>query len=154
MNLGTVSATFADANVGTGKTVIFSYTISGADDGDYTPIQPASISAIITPATLLITPGTQTESYGFGGLEAGTSASLGTSDFTAYVELNDNPGDLVPLYGSDSVTSVTLSTNASYSTSHNYNAGPWLITRSPSAMGWAIIRLRQLMARCKSIPWR
>ena len=44
------------------------------------------------------------------------------------------------MYGSDSVTSVTLSTNASLSTSVNYNAGTWAITPSaPSAAGWATI---------------
>ena len=36
----------------------------------------------------------------------------------------------VPMYGSDSVTSVTLSTNASLSSSVNYNAGTWAITPS------------------------
>ena len=40
VNLGTASAAFANANVGSGKTVIFSYSISGADAGDYAPIQP------------------------------------------------------------------------------------------------------------------
>ncbi len=103
VNLGTASAAFANANVGTSKTVIFSYSISGADAGDYTPIQPTPTTATITPATLLVTPGTQTATYGFGGQLAGTPASLGTSDFTADVEVNNDPNDLVPMYGSDSV---------------------------------------------------
>ena len=68
-----VSANFANPNVGTGKTVTFSYSISGADAGNYTPTQPTTTTANITPATLLVTPGTQTETYGFGGLKAGTS---------------------------------------------------------------------------------
>ena len=72
VNLGTVGAAFANPNVGT-WTVTFSYSISGADAADYTPNQLASNTATITKATLLITPGTQTVTYGFGGLKAGTS---------------------------------------------------------------------------------
>ncbi len=34
------SASFANANVGTDKTVTFSYSISGADAADYALIQP------------------------------------------------------------------------------------------------------------------
>ena len=116
--LGTGAAAFADPNVGTGKTVTFSgYSISGADAADYALSQPASSSANITAAglTITITASTQSKTYGFGG----TSAALGTPAFTAS-----------GLLGGDSVSSVTLSTNATLSSSSNYNAGTWTITPS------------------------
>jgi hypothetical protein len=81
--------------------------------------------------------------YGFGGIQyGGTNAALGTTDFTAQVQIPDpadptNPANdsYIPMYSSDSVTSVTLSTDASLSDSHNYNvalsgATPWTITPS------------------------
>ena len=116
VTLASGSAAFADANVGVGKTVTFSgYTISGADAADYALSQPASSTATITAAglTITITASTQSKTYGFGG----TSAALGTPAFTAS-----------GLLGSDSVSSVTLSTNATLSSSSNYNAGTWDIT--------------------------
>ena len=130
------TANFADPNVGTDKTVTFSgYSLSGADAADYALTQPTSpTSADITPATLLITATPQTQTYGFGGIQyGGTPASLGTTGFTAVVGIYDSNNNLiktVPMYGSDSVTSVTLSTDATKSTSLNYNAGGWDITPS------------------------
>ena len=114
---GSGSANFADPNVGTNKTVTFSgYSITGADAADYALSQPTTTTAAITPATgVTITASSQSETYGFGG----TSAALGTTAFTAS-----------GLFGSDSVTSVTLSTNATLSSSSNYNAGTWDITPS------------------------
>lgn len=50
---GSASATFLDKNVGTGKSVtVAGYTISGSDAGNYTLVQPAGLSANITPADL------------------------------------------------------------------------------------------------------
>ena len=113
------SANFADPNVGNNKPVTFSgYSISGADAADFALIQPTSSTANITYAPLTITAKPQTPTYGFGG----TSAALGTTAFTISVG---------KLYGSDSVSSVTLSTNdATLSSSSNYNAGTWTITPS------------------------
>ena len=123
VDIATGSANFADPNVGTGKTVSYSYSISGDDAADYTLIQPASTTANITPATLVITALNQSQTYGFGGIQyGGTNAALGTTDFTAFVQINNDPNDLVNMYGSDSVTSVTLSTDATLSNSFNYNA--------------------------------
>ncbi len=119
VSLSNGTAAFADPNVGTGKTVSFSgYSISGADAADYSLSQPASSTANITAAGLTITASNQSKTYGFGG----TSASLGTTAFTTS-----------GLLGSDSVTSATLSTNASTSTSGNYNAGTWTITLSAAS---------------------
>ena len=119
VNLAGGSANFANPNVGTNKTVTFSgYTLSGADAGDYALIPPTSTgTANITSAPLVITAGSPTLTYGFGG----TSAALGTSAFTI------SSGQL---FGSDSVTSVTLSTNATLSSSSNYNVGTWHLTPS------------------------
>ena len=117
---GSGTANFADPNVGTHKTVTFSgYALSGADAADYALSQPTiTITAAITPATgVTITASSLSETYGFGG----TSAALGTTAFTI------SSGHL---FGSDSVTAVTLSTNATLSTSSNYNAGTWTITPS------------------------
>ncbi|MBZ0091606.1 MAG: autotransporter-associated beta strand repeat-containing protein, partial [Sulfuricellaceae bacterium] len=53
---GTGSAAFADKNVGNGKTVtVGSYSISGADAGNYSLIQPSGLTANISPANLAIT---------------------------------------------------------------------------------------------------
>ena len=135
------SASFADPNVGTGKTVTFSYSLSGADAADYALILPTSSTADITPATLVITASSQTRTYGFGGIQyAGTPASLGTTDFTAQVQIPDpaDPTDptkdtYIPMYGSDSVTAVTLSIDdpkLELSSSLNYDAGNWAIVAS------------------------
>ncbi len=47
------SGTFADKNVGTGKSVTTTLTIQGTDSGSYTLIQPTSITADITALALL-----------------------------------------------------------------------------------------------------
>ena len=46
---------FADKNVGTGKSVsIGALSLTGADAGNYTPVAPVALSADITPATLTV----------------------------------------------------------------------------------------------------
>ena len=113
LTAGAGTASFADANVGTGKTVTFSgYSISGADAGNYTVSQPADSAASITAAALTITATNQTKTYG-------DSNSLGTTGFITSM-----------LSGTDAVTGVTLATNASTSTSGQYNAGTWTLTPS------------------------
>ena len=53
---GTGSGGFRDKNVGTGKAVTVSgYTLSGADAGNYTLVEPTGLTANITPASLAIT---------------------------------------------------------------------------------------------------
>ncbi len=47
---GSGSGAFADANVGNGKSVVVTgFTLSGADAGNYTLVQPAGLTAAITP---------------------------------------------------------------------------------------------------------
>jgi len=53
---GTGSGTFANKNVGNGKTVtVTGYTLGGADAGNYTVVQPVAVTANITPASLTVT---------------------------------------------------------------------------------------------------
>jgi hypothetical protein len=54
--VGTGSGTFANKNVGNGKAVtVTGYTLGGADAGNYTVVQPTSVRANITPASLVVT---------------------------------------------------------------------------------------------------
>ncbi len=115
------TGTFADANVGNGKAVTASgFSISGADAANYSLTQPAGLTANITARGLTITATDQSKTYGFGG----NSAALGTSGFNA-----------VGLQNGETVGGVTLSTNATTSTSGNYNAGTWTITPSLAVGG-------------------
>ena len=53
---GAGSAVFGSKNVGTGKAVTVSgYTLSGADAGNYTLVQPTGLTANISAASLAIT---------------------------------------------------------------------------------------------------
>ena len=55
LNTGGASGVFSDANVGTSKPVTVSgLTISGADSGNYSLLQPAGISANIGVASLIV----------------------------------------------------------------------------------------------------
>ena len=50
------NGTFADANVGTNKTVTANgYTLSGPDAGNYTPVQPTGLTASITARPVALT---------------------------------------------------------------------------------------------------
>ena len=96
VNLGAGSASFADANVGNGKTVTFSgYSINGADAVNYSLSQPATSTANITAAGLTVTAKNVSMTYADG------TTLNGTTGFT-----------VSGLQGSDSVTSATLSTSA------------------------------------------
>ena len=92
---------FSDANVGTNKTVNASgFGLTGADAGDYSlSAQPSALSANITAAGLTVTAKNVTMTYADG------TTLNGTTGFTTS-----------GLLGSDSVSSVTLGTNATTST--------------------------------------
>ncbi|MFJ3313895.1 YDG domain-containing protein [Herbaspirillum huttiense] len=52
---GTVSASFADKNVGSNKAVLVSgYTLTGADAGNYNVVQPSGLNATISKADLAV----------------------------------------------------------------------------------------------------
>jgi trimeric autotransporter adhesin len=93
---GTGSGTFANKNVGNGKTVtVTGYTLSGADAGNYTVVQPTGVTANITPASLTVTGvGANNKVY-----DATTAATLnGTASVAALA------GDAVTLGGTGSGT--------------------------------------------------
>ncbi len=78
---GTASASFADKNVATGKTVnVSGYTLGGADAGNYSIVQPTGLTANITPAALLVSGLTASNKI----YDATTTATLGgTAAITA-----------------------------------------------------------------------
>src|SRR5207245_8172808 len=77
-------------------------------------------SMTVNTAALTVTANNQTKTYGFGG----TSASLGTSAFSSS-----------GLQNSETIGSVTLTTNDTTSTSGNYKAGTFTITPSAATGG-------------------
>jgi filamentous hemagglutinin family protein len=85
---GSGSAFFSDKNVGINKVVTVSgYTISGADAGNYTLVEPTGLTANITPASLVLT---------------GVSANNKVYDTTVAATLSGTAR--VTALGSDSVT--------------------------------------------------
>ena len=115
------TATFAQANVGTGISVTISgLSLSGADAEDYTLTSPPSPSANIDQAPLTITATNVSMTYADG------TTLNGSIDFTA--------DGLAP---GDSITAVNLTTDATFSSSRNYNAGTWSIFASnPTGPGF------------------
>ena len=74
VSVGGGSGSFADKNAGIGKTVIVTgFTLSGAEAGNYTVVQPAGITADITPADLAVTGVTADDKV----YDGSTSATLG-----------------------------------------------------------------------------
>jgi hypothetical protein len=118
VTLASGNASFTTPNAGTGKTVTFSgYSISGTDAGNYNLSQPASSTANITTAPLSVTAKNVSMTYADG------TTLNGSTGFTTS-----------GLLGGDTVTSATLSSNATLSTSGNWNVGTWNITPS-AALG-------------------
>ncbi len=97
------------------------YTVlaSFAGSADYSSASQ-STTFTIGAEPLTITATSQNHGYGFGG----ASAALGTTAFSI------TSGTL---YGSDSVTGVTISTNDTTSSSSNYKAGTYNLTPSAAA---------------------
>ncbi len=103
---GTGIANFADKNVGTHKTVTVSgYTLSGADAGNYSLVQPTGgLEADITPATLTYTANAATSIYGdaitgLTGTVAGfvngenlANATTGTASFSTTATATSHVG--------------------------------------------------------------
>ncbi|TDP63543.1 YDG domain-containing protein, partial [Roseateles toxinivorans] len=104
---GTAVASFANKNVGSGKSVSVSgYTLSGADAGNYTLNPPADLRADITPASLTI---------------SGISANNKVYDATLVASLSGNA--VVQALANDSV-SVGGTASASFSDKNVGNAKP------------------------------
>jgi hypothetical protein len=94
VNLNNGTASFANKNVGNGKTVTFSgYTISGADAGDYALSQPANSTANITARAITVTAQSNTKTYD-GTVSAAaaptiTAGSLAAGDTASWSETYD-----------------------------------------------------------------
>ncbi|WED66275.1 YDG domain-containing protein [Synoicihabitans lomoniglobus] len=87
---GGIAATFADANVGTGKVVTATgYALASTDAGNYTLSQPTGLTADIAAKGLTI---------------AGVTAAGKTYDATTTAVLNTGSGTVVGKVGSDDVT--------------------------------------------------
>jgi len=74
---GSATASFADKNVGSGKRVtVGGYTLSGADAGNYSLVQPGGLAASITPALITVS-GIGAADKAFDGTEAATVSTAG-----------------------------------------------------------------------------
>lgn len=107
------SASFADANAATGKTVTFSgYTLTGAAIDNYTlSAQPASVKANITPKPVTVTGVTATDRAYNGtttvALTGGTvEGKVGTDDVT--VDLTNATGSIESADAADTAKAVTV----------------------------------------------
>ncbi|HTV52496.1 MAG TPA: YDG domain-containing protein [Steroidobacteraceae bacterium] len=98
------TGTFANANVGTGKSVATAMTISGADAGNYTLVQPTGVTANITPYVLSLT-GTRT-------YDAGTDAAA--SLFGASGVLTGVDGETLTLSGTGTLVSKDVNPQQSF----------------------------------------
>ena len=126
LGTGSATGTFASANVANGITVNTSgFSISGADSGNYSLTQP-STTANITAAGLTVTASNVSGTYG----TSSANTLNGTTGFSSS-----------GLQGGQTIGSVTLATNATSSTSGNYNANTganpasWTITPSAATGG-------------------
>jgi len=94
---GTGAGTFADPNVGNGKSVTVSgYTLSGTAAGNYSIVEPVGLTANITPASLTV---------------SGQAASNKVYDTTTTATLSG--GTLIGVLGGDTVTLTQAGTFAS-----------------------------------------
>lgn len=116
LDSGSHSASFADKNVGTGKSVTASgFSISGSDAGNYAVSQPSGLTANITARNLTITANNKSMTYADGNNYNGFGSS--------------------GLQNGETIGSVSYATNATFSTSGNWNAGTWAITPSNATGG-------------------
>ena len=113
-SLATNATTSTSGNWNAGTWTITPSSASGADVGDYAPITYDNGTLLVKQAALTITANDQTQTYG-----AGNTFTQGVS-FTGLV--------------THDVVTASLSTDATTSTSGNWNAGSWSITapRSPA----------------------
>ena len=96
---GSASGSFADKNVGTGKTVIISgLTLGGIDGGNYSLTQPTT-TANITAAGLTVN---------------GVTANNKTYDATSSATLSLGSASLVGVIGGDNVTLATASATGAF----------------------------------------
>ena len=115
LGTGTINngqATYSTPGLAAGS---HSITAVYAGDTNYTGSTSSAVSQTVNQANLTITAMNQTKTYGFGGI----GSSLGIAGFSKG-----------SLYNADTISAVTLSTNATVSGSGKYNAGTWALTPS------------------------
>ena len=128
VNFTDTSATFADKNVGNGKTVsVAGIAASGSDAGNYSFNTTAATTANITPASLSVTG----ESAGSKVYDGNTTASLSGGSLSGIIS-----GDSVTLAQSGSFASKNAGTNISVAASDSLggtDAGNYMLTQ-PSGL--------------------
>jgi filamentous hemagglutinin family protein len=116
---GSATGNFSNENAGNGKTVTVSgFSLTGDDSGNYTVSNPTT-TANISKVDLVITAANVSGEYGS-------------------VSLNGSTGfNSSGLQNGETVGSVTLTTNATISSSghYNYSATPWTISASAATGG-------------------
>ena len=122
---GNFTTTFSTASLGVaGGPYTVTYAFAG--NSAFTSATDTSTTLTVEAAPLTVTASNQTQTYGFGG----TSASLGTSLFGSS-----------GLQNGETIGSVTLTTNATTSTSGQYNTDahnsnhPWTLTPAAASGG-------------------
>jgi hypothetical protein len=125
LNTGGASGVFLDANVGIGKPVTVSgLTISGADSGNYSLLQPAGISANIGVASLIVRADDKQRLYGetnpvftasysgfVNGQTFGTSGVIGNPSLSTTAVTGSLPGIYPIIIAVGSLSAVNYSFN-------------------------------------------
>jgi hypothetical protein len=116
------AGTFASKNVGSGIAVSASDSISGANDGDYTLVEPTGVTGTITPAPLTV---------------SGTTVSSKVYDGTTVAALIG--GSLVGVVGGDTVTLNQSGVFASASAGNGIAVTATDSLRGPSAGDYSLL---------------
>ena len=128
---------FADKNVGTAKPVtVTGYSLSGADAGNYTLVQPTGLTANITPLDLQVT--------GISALGKVYDATTAASIIRYGSLLGDASTDTDNrYYASDRVKLLTDGANARFSDS---NAG---VGKTVTLTGLALSNSNYILEQCR-----
>jgi hypothetical protein len=133
VNISSLGGTFDNKNVGTGKAVTASLTLTGADSENYTLTQPSGLTADITKKELTITANDKSVNYGdnsptfdavYDGFIAGEN--LGNSGITGSPSITSNytNSSLV----SSSPLTITIATGTLDSNNYSFNFVDGLLT--------------------------
>jgi hypothetical protein len=110
LSTGSVGATFADMNVGTAKAVtVTGYSLGGANAGNYTLVQPASLTANITAKPLTVTGTTTGKQYDGGNSAPLSGATLQGIILGDTVTLANNTSGVFASSGVGTSIAVTTS---------------------------------------------
>ena len=117
VNLATanIAGTFSDKNVGTAKTVaVIGNSISGSDSGNYQLVQPTSLTANITPASLSVIATSTYKVYG----NADPTLSYSISGLIGVESANSNLSGLVSRISGESGGSYVINQGSLLSSSN------------------------------------